>query len=170
MCAGGMCPRFWGEQRKSCKVISVVSQWHLASVASAVTQLLCQHSSDGVIFLGPPGARSVQVCIAPHKKRTNNNRKWSVLTGKASPAKIRRAQVKMPKVSCLKLNLRRCCIIRPALNIVTYLTFRHVPKCQRSNEGSRVCFKHSLNTTWNLWHEEGDHEVYWDSRSNTHRV
>lgn len=95
---GEICPRFWWERRRLpdslSKVVSVVSQWHVGNVASAVTQLLCQHSSDSVIFLWPLGAQWTQVCNAPYKKGTNSNRKWRAMTGKGSARKLRKAQGK----------------------------------------------------------------------------
>lgn len=50
----------------------------------------------------------------------------------------------MPKVLCLKLNWNQFCIVRPAFSIVTYLTFRHVCKCQHLNAGKRACSKQAL--------------------------
>lgn len=95
---GEIWPQLWPERRRLAvdlsKVIPAVSQPHVGNVASAVTQLLCQHSSHSVIFLWPPGARSMPLCIHLNKKRTNNNRKRGVMTGKASVGKIRKAQVK----------------------------------------------------------------------------
>lgn len=96
--AGEICRRFRSERRSRAvhlsKVISAVTQRYVGDVASADAQLLCQHSPDSVIFLWPLGARATRASAAPYEKRTNNNRRRHVMTGKASAGKIRKAQVK----------------------------------------------------------------------------
>lgn len=92
--AGEMHPGFWRLPDDPSKVVSVVTQWHVGAVASAVAQLLCQHSSDSVIVLWPPGAQRRQVCNAASEKRTCNNRKWCTMTGKVSARELGEAQVK----------------------------------------------------------------------------
>lgn len=143
------------------KVVSVVSQWHVGAVASAVTQLLCQHSSDSVIVLWPLGVQRTQVCNAAYEKKTNNNRKWCAMTGKVSARKLREAQVKSQR--CFVWNLAGTSCESWGLSSASSLTWHftasgNVIMCVPNRR------RRSLNTTLKYWSEKFDDVVDWKLR------